>query len=320
MTVQAQKYTPKDLRDSLERRRRNAPRQPSSDPIRLNSTHIQILQRIHLFGGFSTIDLIHEHLLQEGMFKMKSTTYTSKLLSQMFHDLGLVDKPRAQFAVENPYGSTKMNHVAPLIYQISEKGEETLKGSGFWNDYAPKAHGWYKHQMMTACLYQIFNLSARKAGIGFTPQHELKPKEKFIQVDSVKVFPDAVFVLHLHKPFLFFFEMDRATERGKGSKRKTWGKSIEFYKAIFDKKLYRNNYELPVDFLPFLATITVDANMEKKILEHIKDQYPDGFARMLVHTTRAFGPLVTDFLPPKYFNILAENWNRLGYAPAQFVK
>jgi hypothetical protein len=238
----------------------------------------------------------------------------------MFHNHGVIEKHVEQFNAPNLYGSSnRMNHGLLLVYNVSEEGKKALQDAGMWNEYAPKAHGWYKHQMMTACMYQMFYLSARKAGIDLTPQHELKPKEKYVQVDSVKVFPDAVFLLHLHKPFLFFFEMDRATERGKGSKRKTWGKSIEFYKAIFDKKLYRGNYDLPEDHLPFLATVTVDSNMERKILEHIEEQYPDGFARMLVHTTRAFGPSPTDYYPPKYFNLLTEAWHRLGFPPAQFV-
>lgn len=323
MTVAAHRYTKKDFKDTLERRRRNAPRQPSDDVSNLSLTKLKILEFTHLYGGFTTIELVHKYLLGEGVFRLKDSRYTSKLLLEMFHDHGVIEKPEEQFSVKNPYGTMKMNHVAPIVYKVSERGEEVLKSIGLWNEHAPRAHGWYKHQMMTACIYQMFHIGARDSGIQFISQHELMAKEKFIQVGEVKVYPDAVFVLHLHKPFLFFFEMDRGTEKGsKKASRKTWGKSIEFYKSIFDKKLYRGNYELPDDLLPFLATVTVDANMERRILENIEAEYPEGFARMLVHTTRAFGPLPTDFYPPKYFNVLDVNWNRYGsgYPPVQFSK
>jgi len=313
------RHTKLDLKDTADRRRRNGPRQPSKHPKPLNKMKLKLLENIHLYGGFSTIELAHEIAVLESFFSMKSSKYTSMLLNEMFHDNGVLEKPDKQFSVKNVYGTMRMNHVVPLVYKVSERGEEILKESGLYNEYAPKAHGWYQHQMMTSCLYQMFYISARKTGVQFTAQHELKPKEKFIALPpKVKVFPDAVFILHLAKPFLIFFEMDRATERGKGSKRKTWGKSIEYYKEILSKKLYEANYDLPKNHLAFLNTVTVDGNMEKKILENINTQYPKGFARMLVSTTRVFGPTATDFYPPKHFNILNVLWERSGYPAVKF--
>lgn len=312
-----------DLKDTLERRRRNAPRQPSSTPKPLNNTHLRLLEFIHLFGGFSTVELVHEFAKLDGITLQKQSTYISKELSEvMFHDNGVIEKPDEQFNVKNPYSSMKMNHGVPLVYQVSELGKKALREVGLYNEFAPKAHGWYKHQMMTACLYQMFYISARKAGIKFTAQHELKPKEKYIALPpKVKVFPDAVFVLHLTQPFLIFFELDRGTERGsKKATRKTWGKSIEYYKEILGRKLYEHNLDLPEGHLSFLAAITVDSNMEKKILGYIKAEYPKGFARMLVSTTRAFGSTAKDFYPPKLFDILATSWNRSGYPGATFHK
>lgn len=313
-----------DLKDTLDRRRRNAPRQPSEDPKPLNETHLKLLEFIHLFGGYSTTDLIFEFAKLEGITVQVRNEYVrDKLLKEaMFHNHGVIEKPREQFNVENRYGHNRIAHGFPLVYKVSEKGEKVLKETGLFNKYAPKAHGWYKHQMMTACLYQMFYISASRAGIPFTPQHELKPKEKYIALPpKVKVFPDAVFVLHLTQPFLIFFELDRGTERGsKKATRKTWGKSIEFYKEILGRKLYKHNLDLPDGHLSFLATITVDSNMEKKILGHINAEYPKGFARMLVSTTRAFGSTVKDFYPPKLFDILATSWNRSGYPSVTFHK
>jgi hypothetical protein len=316
-------HTKLDLKDTLERRRRNAPRQPSADPKPLNKTHLRLLEFIHLFGGFSTIELIHEYARLQGITIQSKSTYIAKELTNvMFHDNGVLEKPEEQFNVKNPYSNMKMNHGVPLVFKVSSKGEKVLKETGLFNKYAPKAHGWYKHQMMTACLYQMFYINAFRAGIPFTPQHELKPKEKYIALPpKVKVFPDAVFVLHLTQPFLIFFELDRGTERGsKKATRKTWGKSIEYYKEILGRKLYKHNLDLPNGHLSFLATITVDNNMEKKILGHINAEYPKGFARMLVSTTRAFGSIATDFYPPKLFDILATPWNRSGYPGVTFHK
>ena len=91
-------------------------------------------------------------------------------------------------------------------------------------------------------MYQMFYINARKAGIVFTPQHELKPKEKFFALSpKVKVFPDAVFMLNYkdHNA-LFFFEMDErlrgVIKKNRKITRKTWGKSIEYYKTIIREK------------------------------------------------------------------------------------
>ena len=81
-----------------------------------------------------------------------------------------------------------------------------------------------------------------------------------------------------------------------------------------------DNFDLPKDHLAFLTTLTVDCNMESKVLEHIKGEFPKGFARMLVDTTRVFGPTAIDFYPPRYFNILNTKWNRSGYPSVKFNK
>lgn len=316
-------YTKLDLKDSNGLRRRNGPRQPApkSEILPLNKSHLKLLQFVHLFGGYSTSQLIFEYAKLEGLTKQTSDTYIrDKLLKEaMFHNHGVIDKPSEQWNVRNPYGHTRMSHSHFMVYQVSEHGDQVLKEAGMWNEYAPKAHGWYKHQLMTATMYQMLYLSARKAGIKFVPQHELKPKEKYIALPpKVKVFPDAVFMLETYKPLLFFFELDRGTEKGKRSARKTWGKSIEYYKEILLKKRYLSNLDLPDNHVAFLATVTTDATMADRILAQIEKEFPKGSAQILVHTTRAFGPLATDFASPRYFDALDILWKRVNYPAVRF--
>lgn len=325
--IKNRSYTKLDFKDSADQRRRNGPRQPApNDEIRpLNETHIRILEFIHLFGGFTTSQLVHEFCKLEGITKQTAITYVrDKLLKEaMYHNHGVIEKPEEQFVVRNMYGSSnRMNHSQYLVYRISEKGERLLKEVGRWNQHAPRAHGWYKHQMMTACTYQIFYLSARKAGIRFTPQHELKPKDSFILLPpELRVFPDAVFVLHLKQPFLFFFEMDRGTEKGsRKAKRKTWGKGIKYYKRIIQEKLYLENYELPEDHRAFLMAMTTDTTMARRILQDIEQEYQSECFEMLVHATRSFGPLPSDFYPPRMYNILDVLWDRHNCQAIKFSR
>jgi hypothetical protein len=286
------------------------------------------LRFIHLFGGYSTTELVYQYARLEGITRQKARTYITDILLNraMYHNHGVIEQPQEQFSVRNPYSHNRLNHGIFLVYKVSEYGEQVLKETGLWNEYAPKAHGWYKHQMMTACMYQIFYLAARKTDIPFTPQHRLKPRESFIAVPpKVKVFPDAMFVMHLARPFLFFLEMDRGTERGsRKSKRKTWGKSIEYYRKILEYGLYLDNLDLPEDHRTFLIAMTVDATMHSRILKRIEAVYEDTNGKcpqILVTTTRAFGPRPTDHFPPKYFNVLATLWERSGYPkPVDFTR
>ena len=135
------RYTPLDLRDSKGFRRRNGPRQPAAlDEIKsLNKSHLKLLQFIHLFGGYSTTELIFEYAKLEGITTQRASTYVrDKLLKDaMFHNHGVIERPNEQWNVRNPYGDTRMSHSHFTVYRISEHGEQILKEAGMWSEYAP---------------------------------------------------------------------------------------------------------------------------------------------------------------------------------------
>jgi hypothetical protein len=132
----------------------------------------------------------------------------------------------------------------------------------------------------------------------------------------IKVIPDMVFMLEYpDHSALIFLEIDRGTEKGVKTGHKTWGKSIKYYRQIFKKKLYKQILDLPNRHHAYLVTVTTSNLMHEKILKTIGSYYKSGTAFMLTHTTRAFGPLATDFYPPRFVDMLDVTYERNEYPP-----
>lgn len=303
---------PKDLHDKLQRRRRNAPRQPLRK-IRINETDVALLHFIHLYGGMLSTDIIFEYAKLKGLYTGKrSMTYR---LCDLYHD-GYIDRPVQQRNIEYP---ERYN----LVHRVSEKAEALLKDRGLYSPYAPRPYGAYEHQMMTACLYASYYIHALQSGFGFTGQHEILGKLKrnaTIVVNEKNVTPDALFMLTIEgKEILIFLEADRATESGHSSddKRKSWGRSIEEYKEIIGNKRYKEHYGVASTCGAQVHAVTISASMQLKIIRQIQRVIPEGCNYILTHATRAFGDNTHS---PEFIPILHTEWDRWGAVPFQFLK
>lgn len=296
----------KDLQDGIGRRRRNAKRQARGVSV-IRDSDVKILAFIHHHGGMLTTDIIFKFCELEGLYKnRRSLTYR---LRDLYHNLGLIDRPHQQRNIEYP---ERFN----LVHRVSEKGEELLKSRGLYSEYVSRPYGAYQHQMMTACVYASYALNAKEAGIEFTPQHTLLKRlgrGAGIQIDGKKVEPDALFMLTIDgKSVLIFLEVDRATEPGhsKSDKRKSWGRSVEQYQKIIAHKLYKEHYDVPTTCGAQVHVVTVNYSMEHKILREVSRVFPSGCTFILTHTSTAFGEISH---PPAYINMLSVEWNRHGH-------
>ena len=302
----------KDLKDTLQRRRRNAPRQPLHDIVFRNKD-VELLRFIHLYGGMLTTDIIFEYVTLEGLYKNKRCM--SYRLRDLYH-AGYLDRPTGQRRIEYP---ERYN----LVHRVSEKGEAILKDRGLFSPFAPRPYGAYEHQMMTACLYASYYLHARKAGFGFTAQHELLGKlnrNASIVVADKNVTPDALFILTKDgKDVLIFLEADRATESGHSTddKRKSWGRSVEQYKDIVGGKRYKEHYGVASTCGAQVHVVTISASMQLKIIRQIQRVMPEGCNYILTHATNAFGD---NSHPSLFIPILFTEWDRWGATPFQFLK
>jgi len=298
----------KQLKDGLQRRRRNAPRQPVRS-ITLNERDINILTFIHLYGGMLTTDIIFKYATINGLYKSKQAL--SLRLKEMYHDGGYLDRPTQQRQIEYP---ERYN----LVHRVSEKAELELKARRLFSDKAPRPYGAYQHQMMTACLYASYYLSALEHGFGFMPQHKLP--HPTIVIDGKNVTPDALFMLTVEgKNILIFLEADRATEAGHSDddKRKSWGRSVEQYKKIIGDKLYKDHYQVPPNCGAQVHVVTINFTMQQKILRQIQRVFPQGCTYILTHTSIAFGD---NSHPAPYIDMMKTIWDRWGHNEFTYLK
>lgn len=310
----------KDRRDKLARRRRNSVRQPEGNTV-LQASDIEILQFIHLYGGMLSTDIIFEYARQRGLYRNK--TFLSRRLKVLYHNTGLIDRPKQQRMIERP-------ERFPLIHRVSDKGEEFLKERGLFSEHAPRPNGAYNHQMMTACIYACYFLNAREQGMTFVPQHEFFEENQApfaINVEGKPVSPDAIFLLKPkdaegnERRIVVFLEVDRATEPGYSSddKRKSWGRSVDQYKYIIGQRgsaqPYKDHYRLHPATGAQVHVVTTSPAMKNKIMKQVERVYPNGCTHFFLHATEQFGEITH---APKYFNILNVSWDRFNNPPFSY--
>jgi hypothetical protein len=308
-------HTPNLHIDCIERRRRYGPPQPAeTGRVVINERDVRLLAFIHLSGGMLTTDIIFRYAQAIGLHRNRAAL--SRRLKELYHEAGVLERPVQQRNIPYP---ERYN----LVHRVSEQGETLLKARHLFSAYAPRPYGAYAHQMMTACLYASYRISAEEAGIPFAPQHALleKLKQKVaILVDGARVMPDAVFMLSIDgKHVLIFLEVDRATEPGHSSddKRKSWGKTIEQYQRIICDKRYKEHYGLPPSCGAQVHVVTIHYGMHQKILRQVERVCPGGCPYILVHASTAFGE---GSRPPSYMSMLKVTWDRAGHAPFRFVR
>ncbi len=304
-------------------------RKPREVEILPGSTREKVLTWIHLMGGITTTPLIEEwyyrHLYTpKGTPSRESSDQCVKIILNDLFDGGWLIRPKNQERV-------RFRRRYPLVHQVSLEAEQLLKDRGLFSDRAPVPWGTYEHNMLVACLYQGYALSAEKHGVPFTGQHELlKDKSPYVEVTlpdserSVKLRPDAMFMMKKdgQTDCVIFFELDRGNEATKPNdpRRKSLGRSADEYYQLIGRnapkeKLYKRWLDLPVGVAAQVHFVTVVPRFERAMHEQVKRA--GGASYFLTHicteaTDKSF--------PIGYIDMLAVMWNRADLPPYRWVE
>lgn len=301
--------------DSIGRRRPASKRKPTGDTEHVNERDLDILAWVHAMGGMQSTETIFEYAVRKGHYKPQPNStrpmqMVQKRLYELYHNEGLYERAQVQKKLIN----ARYYHV---VHTVSKKGLELLKERGLYYPNAPRAHGWFEHQKMSACLYSSFFLNCMDAGIPFTPQHELKgePHLTVTMERDRKLIPDAVFTFNPGSELLVFLEADRGTEPGKTTgMRKNVRDNILEYKQVIGKELYKEHFG--VDCKAVVLIVTTKDTMKEKILAHIAEIFPNGCSYIAVHQTDSFG---MEYNNKTYIDLLGTSWERWKYPPIRFI-
>lgn len=288
--------------DKIGRRNRYR-RQPIGENVYLRPRDIEWLAFIHRHGGRLPTSYIHNYSSSH----LKSRQTTSRRLSLLYNELGLLTREPAQKETLDP----RANEV---VHTIDEKGIELLKEEGLYFEHAPAIHGAFKHQVFQGCVSASLELNAKEHGFEFVPQHELGPTT--MDVGQDRVTPDYVCMLKKDgKDLLVFVEVDRGTEAtvSNNFNRKSWKRSIGQYRQIIGKELYKQHFGVSCGALLLVLTVSPDKQMG--ILDVIKkDMGKCNY--ILVSYIPEFG---REFKPPKELSLLHRTWYRAAPSNFSFV-
>jgi hypothetical protein len=139
--------------------------QPQGLNVILDEDDDQTLQVLHEYGD---LPVPYLHAFKSN----KSMEYTRKRLNLLFHETGLLKKPKQQNRAPNSRSNT-------LVY--SGNAVEYLKQKGLYNKYAPvmgENDKWF-HDFIVSCVTASFDLAAPK---GFVITKEAQPQYERLSV------------------------------------------------------------------------------------------------------------------------------------------
>lgn len=267
---------------------------------------LEWLSFIHRHGGRLPTSYIHDATSSH----LANALTTSRRLKYLFHELKLIDRPLQQVETLDP----RKNE---LIHELSDKGLKLLKEEGLYRENAPSPHGAFKHQVMLSCVSASLELNTLGTDLTFVPQHEVIQDALHMDVEGDKVAPDLVVKLvDEGKEVLLFVEVDRGTEPTdtNNMNRKSWRRSVQQYKKIIERGLYKDHYGVNCGAL--LLVITISPDKQQGILNVIRDEMPKGCNYILLKNIPEFGSY---FRPPKVLHLLNTEWERYNNTPFKFI-
>lgn len=293
--------------DSLGRRRRDL-RQPLKEHVyQVTERDIAWLSFIHRHAG----RLPTTHLYEATADTHRNFTKAQHRLNTLFQELKFLKRPQFQFDANGRH------YYHEMIYELSQVGIEQLKNRGLHSEYAPSLQGAKDHQLLLSCLSASFELSARKHGYSYTPQHEIleavghgltinlaeeeEPKDE--------ITPDEVFMLsHGDQKLLLFLEVDRGTEPLTSKQnRKTWERNVRQYISLIREKKYKELFG--VNCAAMLLIVSPSAERNESILKMVGKQLGKKCSFILTHHVPEFA---CAFYLPKPMDVLAIPWLRYG--------
>ncbi len=159
---------------------------------------------------------------------------------------GFLILPRQQRATEH----ASFN---PYIYDLTKQAKDHLFDLGIAEPtILPTGHWW--HGYMTSCITSSIDISAARQGVRYIPAHEIlaiNNASLAIPIGTQKLIPDQLFALDYGGSYrVFALEVDRGTEpKTSPANRKSWARSIDLYRQVIERKLYKSHYGLKANLL-----------------------------------------------------------------------
>lgn len=216
---------------------------------------------------------------------------------------GFLSLPRQQRAIE--YADFN-----PFIYDITKQAKDHLTDLGIAaSTVRPAGHWW--HGYITSCVTSSIDIAAAREGVRYIPAHDILAKKNAplaIPVGSSKLIPDQLFALDYGGSYrVIALEVDRGTEpKTSATNRKSWVRSIEQYRRVIEREIYKSHYGLKADM--FVLWVFTSQAKQQRFLELV-GQANGAIAqamptRAILHTVRELassGP---------YDELFSDHWNR----------
>ena len=173
--------------------------------------------------------------------------------------------PRQQRATEHA-------NFNPYIYDLTKQAKDHLFDLGIAEPtMRPTGHWW--HGYMTSCVTSSIDIAAARKGVRYIPTHEILAINNAplaIPIGNQKLIPDQLFALDYGGSYrVFALEVDRGTEpKTSPANRKSWARSIDLYRQVIGRKLYKSHYGLKANLL-ILWVFNSCAN-EQRFVEMVK--------------------------------------------------
>jgi len=170
---------------------------------------------------------------------------------------------------------------------------------------------------MTSCITSSIDIAAGRDGVQYIPAHEIlaiKRETLAIPIDGQRLIPDQLFALNYGGSFrVFALEADRGTEpKTSTSKRKSYEKSIDLYRKLIERQIYKTHYGLKAPLL--VLWVFSSRSNEARFLELLEGQPERIRQHFLTQSIEGFHRC---FTPPKLISDLYDGqWQRSAIAPS----
>lgn len=264
---------------------------------RLTNREVRWLKHIERHGPQSSIYLYE---LTKDTHRCKDTALRQM---QKLRAGGYLCLPRQQRATEH-------SNFNAFIYDLPPNAREYL----FNNDIAEpvvRPHGHWIHGYMTSCITSSIDIAAARDGVRYIPAHEIlaiKNAPFAIPIDGQNLIPDQLFALNYGGSFrAFALEADRGTEpKTSTAKRKSYKKSIELYRKLIERQIYKTHYGLKAPLL--VLWVFSSRSNEARFLELLKGQ-PERIRQHFL--TQSIEGFHQNYKPPQILSDLyIKKWHR----------
>lgn len=149
--------------------------------------------------------------------------------------------------------TTERAEFNPYIYDLTNRARAYLADLGLAEQtIRPTGHWW--HGYAVSCVSSSIDIAAGRNGVRYIPAHDIlaiRGANLAIPVGRAKLIPDQLFALDYGGRYrAFVLEIDRGTEpKVSGSKRKSWASSIELYRKVIERRLWKSHYGLKANLL-----------------------------------------------------------------------